>query len=79
MSAASGVGNMAALLAGTISFLSPCVLPLVPAYLSYIAGEFESHSRQIKDECDGLRGVENGQSKQCRLGSRFDQRQTDEH
>lgn len=30
---------MAALVAGTISFLSPCVLPLVPAYLSYIAGE----------------------------------------
>ncbi len=30
---------MAALFAGMISFLSPCVLPLVPAYLSYIAGE----------------------------------------
>ncbi len=25
--------------AGVISFLSPCVLPLVPAYISYIAGE----------------------------------------
>ena len=25
--------------AGTISFLSPCVLPLVPAYVSYIAGQ----------------------------------------
>lgn len=39
VSAPSGVGYMAALVAGTISFLSPCVLPLVPAYLSYIAGE----------------------------------------
>jgi len=39
MTSGSGVGNMAALVAGTISFLSPCVLPLVPAYLSYIAGE----------------------------------------
>jgi cytochrome c-type biogenesis protein len=39
MNSSSGVGNMAALVAGTISFLSPCVLPLVPAYLSYIAGE----------------------------------------
>lgn len=29
---------MAALFAGTISFLSPCVLPLVPGYVSYIAG-----------------------------------------
>ncbi|NIO42894.1 MAG: cytochrome c biogenesis protein CcdA [Burkholderiales bacterium] len=25
--------------AGVISFLSPCVLPLVPAYISYISGE----------------------------------------
>jgi len=39
MDAAPGVGNMAALAAGAISFLSPCVLPLVPAYLSYIAGD----------------------------------------
>lgn len=29
---------MAAFAAGTISFLSPCVLPLVPGYVSYIAG-----------------------------------------
>jgi cytochrome c-type biogenesis protein len=28
----------AAILAGLISFLSPCVLPLVPPYLSYLAG-----------------------------------------
>ncbi len=39
MTSGSGVGNMAALVAGAISFLSPCVLPLVPAYLSYIGGE----------------------------------------
>ncbi len=26
-------------LAGVVSFLSPCVLPLVPAYVSYITGE----------------------------------------
>src|SRR3972149_4513643 len=31
-------GMMAAFAAGTISFLSPCVLPLVPGYVSYIAG-----------------------------------------
>jgi len=29
---------IAAFAAGTISFLSPCVLPLVPGYVSYIAG-----------------------------------------
>lgn len=32
------ISYLAALLGGLISFLSPCVLPLVPAYLSYMAG-----------------------------------------
>lgn len=32
------VSLFGALLAGLLSFLSPCVLPLVPAYLSYISG-----------------------------------------
>ncbi len=32
------LGLTAALLAGAISFVSPCVLPLVPGYVSYIAG-----------------------------------------
>jgi cytochrome c-type biogenesis protein len=35
---ASGVGVLAAGAAGTISFLSPCVLPLVPGYLSTVVG-----------------------------------------
>jgi cytochrome c-type biogenesis protein len=35
---AAGVGVLAALAAGTVSFLSPCVLPLVPGYLSAVAG-----------------------------------------
>jgi cytochrome c-type biogenesis protein len=34
----SDVTILAALLAGLISFLSPCVLPLVPPYLVYLAG-----------------------------------------
>jgi cytochrome c-type biogenesis protein len=34
----SGIGVLTAFAAGMISFLSPCVLPLVPAYLSYITG-----------------------------------------
>lgn len=34
----SNVGILAAFAAGAISFLSPCVLPLVPGYVSYIAG-----------------------------------------
>jgi cytochrome c-type biogenesis protein len=43
---AAGVGIFAALAAGGVSFLSPCVLPLVPGYLSAVsgvsAGELES-------------------------------------
>ena len=34
----SNVGILTALVAGAVSFLSPCVLPLVPGYVSYIAG-----------------------------------------
>src|SRR5258707_15853187 len=35
---AAGVGILAALAAGIVSFLSPCVLPLVPGYLSAVTG-----------------------------------------
>jgi cytochrome c-type biogenesis protein len=35
---AAGVGVFAALAAGLVSFLSPCVLPLVPGYLSAVSG-----------------------------------------
>lgn len=34
----SVIGMTTAFVAGIISFLSPCVLPLVPGYLSYIGG-----------------------------------------
>lgn len=36
-----------ALLAGLISFLSPCVLPLVPGYLSFAAGMSKSRGRVL--------------------------------
>src|SRR5438309_4776273 len=32
------VAALVAMLVGLISFASPCVLPLVPGYLSYVAG-----------------------------------------
>jgi cytochrome c-type biogenesis protein len=38
MDAASGIAIPGAFAAGLISFLSPCVLPLVPGYLSAVAG-----------------------------------------
>ena len=34
----SNIGVLTAFAAGIISFLSPCVLPLVPGYISYVAG-----------------------------------------
>jgi cytochrome c-type biogenesis protein len=33
----SGIGVITAFIAGLVSFLSPCVLPLVPGYVSFIA------------------------------------------
>jgi cytochrome c-type biogenesis protein len=38
MDAAAGIGIPVAFGAGLISFLSPCVLPLVPGYISAVAG-----------------------------------------
>ena len=38
MMGVSGVALAASFLAGIVSFLSPCVLPLVPGYLSYVGG-----------------------------------------
>jgi cytochrome c-type biogenesis protein len=35
---AAGVGVLAAMFAGLVSFASPCVLPLVPGYLSAVSG-----------------------------------------
>lgn len=34
----SNVGILSAFMAGLLSFLSPCVLPLIPSYITYITG-----------------------------------------
>ncbi|HEV2790366.1 MAG TPA: cytochrome c biogenesis CcdA family protein [Solirubrobacterales bacterium] len=44
---ASGVGILAALAAGVVSFLSPCVLPLVPGYLSAVSGVSASELENV--------------------------------
>lgn len=47
-----GIGLTAAFAAGVLSFLSPCVLPLVPSYLSFVTGlgleELESSDAELK-------------------------------
>jgi len=35
----SSIGVLTAFVAGLVSFLSPCVLPLVPGYISYVTGQ----------------------------------------
>jgi cytochrome c-type biogenesis protein len=42
----SGVGVLSAILAGFVSFVSPCVLPLVPGYVSFVAGRSPSDLNQ---------------------------------
>lgn len=44
------VGLATAFVAGLVSFLSPCVLPLVPAYLSYITGISVEDIRQREQQ-----------------------------
>jgi cytochrome c-type biogenesis protein len=39
-------GIFTAMLAGLLSFLSPCVLPLVPAYLGYLSGHALAVTKQ---------------------------------
>jgi cytochrome c-type biogenesis protein len=45
MDPANGVGIPLALAAGLVSFLSPCVLPLVPGYISAVAGVTPEQAR----------------------------------
>ncbi|MBF0141941.1 MAG: cytochrome c biogenesis protein CcdA [Magnetococcales bacterium] len=44
------VGYAAAVVAGLLSFVSPCVLPLVPAYLSFMTGVSVDDLRGAKGE-----------------------------
>lgn len=55
MSEAGAIGLAAAFAAGLISFVSPCVLPLVPAYVSYVAGD---PSYAVKGETSGRRRID---------------------
>jgi len=46
------VGITVAFIAGVVSFLSPCVLPIIPGFLAYLAGVSLAHP----EEADARRG-----------------------
>ena len=52
METGASIGILVAFLAGILSFLSPCVLPLVPSYVSFVTGmgleELESGGNDVK-------------------------------
>lgn len=50
MAEISSIGILTALIAGLVSFLSPCVLPLVPGYISYVAGQSMENVRGNEDK-----------------------------
>ena len=52
MDSGASVGIVVAFLAGLLSFLSPCVLPLVPSYVSFVTGlgmeELEAGGERVR-------------------------------
>ena len=48
------VSLFAAFTAGLITFISPCILPLIPAYLSFISGRSIQELRQGKERDRGV-------------------------
>ena len=42
------VGFIVALFVGTVSFFSPCILPLLPGYLSFVSGLSGEESEQTR-------------------------------
>ena len=54
MTEISAIAVLTAFGAGIVSFLSPCVLPLVPGYISYVAGDSLSNARHADDRAQRL-------------------------
>lgn len=57
MSEISSLGALTAFAAGIVSFLSPCVLPLVPGYLAYVTGHSANNSAHPETAQDRLSEV----------------------
>ena len=54
MTEISAIAVLTAFGGGVISFLSPCVLPLVPGYMSYVAGDTLAHADHADDRARRL-------------------------
>jgi len=55
MTDAATIGVLAAFAAGIVSFLSPCVLPIVPGYVSFVAGDsFQRRRLHAQDRLAAL-------------------------
>ena len=63
-----------AVAAGAVSFASPCVLPLVPGYLSYVTGmsavDAQDRQRDAQAQEDGADGRDPATGRRGRFGSR---------
>src|SRR3989338_1232805 len=51
------IGILVAFLAGLVSFLSPCVLPLIPAYLTFLAGTTLEQAKTAADYLKARRQI----------------------
>ena len=58
MTEISALSLLGSFVAGVVSFLSPCVLPLVPGYVSYVAGH--SLHAQLANQANRLRSLRLG-------------------
>lgn len=55
MTEITSIGILTAFVAGAVSFLSPCVLPLVPGYVSFVAGRSFDFAKETTGERAVLR------------------------
>ena len=51
------VGILTAFLFGLLSFVSPCVLPIVPGYISFISGVSLDEMKGVEQNKSGLRSI----------------------
>ena len=50
------LASLIAMAAGLVSFLSPCVLPLIPGYLAYVSGIADVNASKAADPATAKRG-----------------------